>query len=544
MYDFVIVGAGSAGCVLANRLSACGRYKVLLLEAGPSDNSALITTPMGIAPLMTSKTYNWQFNSEPEDTLNKRSLYLPRGKAIGGSSSTNGMLYIRGHRHDFDLWAELGNSGWSYDEVLPYFIKSENQELGASEFHGSSGPLSVSNPRYTHPYSERFLLAAEQLGLPFTDDFNGAIQEGVGTYQFTMKQGERCSAAHAFLHPVSDRSNLDIVSQARVNNIEWDNRRAIGVSYRDSQGSNHIVAAKREVIISAGVFNSPQLLMLSGVGPSNELKKHDISVRHELPGVGQNLQDHIDSLVVCNTKGRGPVALHWKETFYLIKQAYNYLKHRTGLFASTISNGGFFRSSSDESIPDLQWLFINMRMEDHGRDTSFLMRHGYSCHVTLLRPKSRGRVCLRDANPLSDPKIHLNALDHPDDVNRLVKGVKRTRELMQAPAFMDAFSEEAFPGKAVQSDADIVEFLREKADTVYHPVGTCKMGVDDMAVVDERLRVKGLSGLRVVDASIMPTLVGGNTNAAAIMIGEKGADMILADQKYTAATTNSNGDNP
>jgi len=530
MYDFIIVGAGSAGCVLANRLSACGSYTVLLLEAGPTDDSALISTPMGMAPLMSSKTYNWLFDSAPEPTMHNRRIFQPRGKGLGGSSSTNGMMYVRGHPGDYDHWADLGNPGWSYSEVLPYFRKSEHQENGANEFHGGDGPLYVSNPRYMHPYSERFLRAGEQLGLPLNPDFNGSSQEGIGLHQFTMKDGERCSAAHAFLHPVSDRPNLEIICEAHVCRIEWEGKRAIGVSYRDKTGEVKKIGANREVILSGGTFNSPQLLMLSGVGPTDELEKHGIDVHHVLPGVGRNLQEHVDSVVVCNTKGRGPVALNWREIPYLIKQLYNYWRHRTGMLASTISTGGFIKTSEDEEAPDLQWLFINMRMEDHGRDVSFLMRHGYSCHVTLLRPKSRGSVTLRDSNPLSDPEIHLNMLDDPDDIARLVEGVKRTREIMRAPAFADQFAAEAFPGEAVQSDEEITDFLRRKANTTYHPVGTCKMGSDDMAVVDERLRVKGLSGLRVVDASIMPTLVGGNTNAAAIMIGEKGSDMILAEQ--------------
>ncbi|NIB38713.1 GMC family oxidoreductase [Pseudomaricurvus alkylphenolicus] len=531
MFDFIIVGAGSAGCVLANRLTASGEYSVCLLEAGPPDKSPLISTPLGVAPLMNSHTFNWQFNSAPEPTMNNRRIFQPRGKTLGGSSSVNGMMYIRGHHSDFDEWAELGNRGWGFNDVLPYFKRSQFQQRGSNEYHGTEGSMYVSDPSYIHPYSKRFLRACEQLGIAYTEDFNGETQEGAGLYQFTTKNGKRCGAAQAFLHPIKARANLTVICKAHACSIEWKEKRAVGVRYLDAEGNTHILGARKEVLLCGGAFNSPQLLMLSGVGPSEELEQHGIPLVHELPGVGRNLQEHVDALLVRNTKGRGPLALHWKEIPFLLKQVYDYVVHSSGLLATTISTGAFVKTSEKENRADLQLLFIDMRMDDHGRNMAFTRKHGYSCHVTLLRPKSRGFVSLHDANPLSDPKIQLNLLDHADDVSRLVEGVKQTRALMSAPAFADQMADEVFPGEAVQSDAEIESFLRQKANTVYHPVGTCKMGQDHMAVVDERLKVRGVQGLRVIDASIMPTIVGGNTNAATIMIGEKGADMILSDQR-------------
>ena len=531
MFDFVIVGAGSAGCVLANRLSENGRYKVCLLEAGGKNESALISTPVAMFTLIDHKKYNWRFNSAPEPTQHNREIYCPRGKGLGGSSAINAMLYVRGHDEDYDRWAsEEGAEGWSFKEVLPYFKRAEHQERGASERHGVGGPLNVSDAPKMRSFNDLFIKAAEQLGYPVTDDFNGEQQEGVGYYQLTIKGGKRWCTANAYLRPVMDRPNLTVITDAHASRIEWDENRAAGVTYLDSMGTLHRVDASREVILSGGSFASPQLLMLSGVGSEEELKPHHIAVKHELPGVGKNLQEHVDVTILHNAKRYkgAPYGITLRQSIVDTPSSINYMLTGKGILQShTGEAGGFFKSTEDKNIPDFQWTFLPAKMNDHGRDIKSLMSYGMTGHVTLLRPKSRGHVGLISSDPTAAPKIQLNMLSHPDDMKDMVVGVRKTRELMDSPVFSEYKTEELYPGDGCESDAAIEEFLRRKANHIYHPIGTCKMGIDDMAVVDPQLRVHGLKGLRVVDASVMPSLIGGNTNAPTIMIAEKASDMIL-----------------
>lgn len=531
MFDYIIVGAGSAGCVLANRLSENDRFRVCLLEAGGKNKTPIISTPASTALLIDNKKYNWRYNSAPEPTQNNREIYCPRGKGFGGSSAINGMFYVRGHDSDYDRWAkEEGAKGWSFKEVLPYFKRAQHQERGPCVRHGVDGPLNVSDASKLRPFNDLFIKAAEQLGYPRTDDFNGDQQEGVGYYQLTVKDGKRWCTANAYLRPALDRDNLTVITDAHANNIEWDGDRAAGVTYLDPKGNQHTVHASREVILSGGAFNSPQLLLLSGVGPKEELEQYGISVKHHLPGVGKNLQEHVDATVLRNAKRYqgGPNGITARQVLADTPSTIKYLFTGRGILETHTSEvGGFLKSSKDKEVCDLQWTFLPVKMNDHGRDIKSLMSYGYTAHVTLLRPKSRGHVTLNCPDPLAPPKIQLNMLSHPQDLKDLIKGVRKTRALMQAPAFDNHLAEEISPGEQCQTDEEIAEFIREKANHIYHPIGTCKMGIDDMAVVDPELRVHGLKGLRVVDASIMPSLIGGNTNAPTIMIAEKASHMIL-----------------
>jgi choline dehydrogenase-like flavoprotein len=531
-YDFIIVGAGSAGCVLANRLSANPEIKVCLLEAGPKDNVGKVHRPSGIGSLIKDPKLNWCFNSEPESSQNDREIFCPRGKLLGGSSSINAMFYVRGQPQDYDHWASLGNEGWSWNDLLPYFLRSQHQERGKDALNGVGGPLNVTDVKTPHPFNHHFITAAKELGYPLNDDFNSEQQEGVGFYQVTQKDGKRFSAADAYLHPVMDRPNLHVVVGARVSALELENDRVVGLKYSDKRKNIHSLKARREVILSGGSINSPQILMLSGIGPKADLEEQGIELKHELPGVGQNLQEHVDVVLVNYSGKRGPIALHPYELPNNIKQAWLYMTRKEGMLASTnIEAGGFFKSSPEVETPDLQWTFVPAFMEDHGRDIVAAMRYAYSSHVSLLRPKSRGSVGLKDGDPESDAKINFNMLSHDDDVRLMVEGVKQTRALLHAKVFDEYRTEEVYPGVDCQSDDDIVEFLKARANHIYHPVGTCKMGSDELAVVDSSLRVHGVAGLRVVDASIMPTLISGNTNAPTMAIAEKASDLILAQNE-------------
>ena len=531
-FDFVVVGAGSAGCLLANRLSSDGRFSVCLLEAGGDNKSFFVTSPAGVSELMKSERMNWLFNTVPEKTQHDREIFCPRGKGMGGSSAVNGMMYVRGHKCDYDRWVEEGAEGWSFKEVLPYFKKSQHQERGENEWHGTGGDLNVADAAKHFPFNDLYIEAAKELGYQETEDFNGEQQEGVGYYQYNIKNGKRHCSAEAFIRPIEDRSNLTVITNAHACSIEWEGNNAIGVTYLDKSGSKHRVGASREVILSGGAFNSPQLLMLSGVGDKDELAEHHITLKHHLPGVGKNLQEHVDALIVRNAvPGKAaPFALNPRTLLKELPYILTYPFMRKGLLAGAPGEtGGFIRSSNEKEIPDLQWVFIPSRVNHHGRELKFMMRYGYSAHVALLRPKSRGQVSLFSSDPLAAPKINLNMLSHPDDIRDLTAGVKETRKLLSASAFSEHMADEVFPGEGCQSDEAIEEFLRRKAEHIYHPVGTCKMGVDDMAVVDPRLKVHGLQNLRVVDASIMPSIIGGNTNAPTYMIAEKASDMILQD---------------
>ena len=537
-FDYVIVGGGSAGCVLAHRLSAGGRYTVCLLEAGPADRSPFILMPGGIIPLFRSTRYNWQFWTAPQKHLAERSLYWPRGKTLGGSSAINAMCYIRGNPADYDHWASLGNTGWSYREVLPYFRRSENYEPGigpdggllpeAAEHHGQGGPLNIADRRHSNPLSQVFLQAAQQAGYRLTPDFNGAQQEGMGPYRVFQKGGQRCSNARAYLREAEGRDNLTVLTGAQATRVLFEGKRAVGVRCFES-GRYLDVHATQEVILAAGAIGSPQLLLLSGVGPTAELARHGIPLVHELPGVGENLQDHLDVIVSVNARTRVAMSFHPLSLLHGIVNILKYLFARRGELTSNVAEvGGFVRSRPEEPLPDLQWHFVPLANTRHALDLAPLFKtYAYSVLTCDLRPLSRGRITLASKDPLQPPHIDPNYAAHDRDLDRLVAGVKKVREVLAQPAFAPHHGVEVQPGPEVRTDEQIRDWVRRHAETIYHPVGTCRMGRDPMAVVDPELRVHGLAGLRVVDASIMPTLVGGNTNAPTTMIGEKGAEMIL-----------------
>lgn len=529
LYDYIIVGGGSAGCVLANRLSANGKHRVCLLEAGPEDRTPLISTPGAFAYFMFSKKYNWMFDSEAKpDIRNGQPVFCPQGKTLGGGSAINAMIYIRGHRCDYDHWAALGNRGWGFDDLLPYFKRNETNERGGDDFHGDSGPLYVSDCRNYYPLNDRFLEAAEQAGFPVTEDFNGARQEGVGFYQFTIREGRRCSASHAYLRPARSRKNLDVVCRAQAARILFEGKRAVGVEISRG-GKTETLGADREVLLSAGAYNSPKLLMLSGVGAADALGRAGIAPFHELPGVGENLQEHMDSCVLQYSVKKVGFRASIGGLLGMAPHAFRYLVNKTGKLESSVTQaGGFLKTRPELEAPDVQLHFLPLLYDDSGRDIRLMSRSGYSCHACVLRPKSRGRMTLGSPDPLAPPRIDLNFLDHPDDRKTLVEGIRVARRILAAPAFDDCRGAELNPGPDAQSDEDILDRAKQRLGLVYHPVGTCKMGNDGMAVVDDELRVHGLEGLRVIDASIMPTLIGGNTNAPVMVIAEKAADLILA----------------
>lgn len=525
MYDYIIIGGGSAGCVLAARLSEDPGVQVALLEAGPPDDSVLIHCPAGLALLAKSGQANWGLQTVPQAGLSGRRGYQPRGKVLGGSSSVNAMIYTRGHPRDYDDWAAQGNPGWAWSDVLPWFKRAEHNERGADEFHGSGGPLNVMDLRSPNRHSPDFVEACQQAGYAYNHDFNGAEQEGVGLYQVTHKNGERYSAAKAYLTPNRNRPNLHVLTGAHATRILLEGQRAVGVAFLQG-GRQRELRARREVLLSAGALLSPQLLMLSGIGPTDQLRAHGIALQHELPGVGRNLQDHVDVVLVYDAPRLTDLfGLSFKGALNLVRGIFEWRRHRSGMLTTNFAEaGGFIRSQAREAIPDLQLHFVVGKLVDHGRTTT--TGHGYSCHVCLLRPKSRGSVRLASADPLAPPLIDPAFLAERDDVDRLIRGFKLMRSIMSQPA-LARFGARELPASAVaHSDAQIEQFIRNHADTIYHPVGSCRMGSEALDVVDAQLRVHGLQGLRVVDASIMPGLIGGNTNAPVIMIAEKAAEMI------------------
>jgi choline dehydrogenase-like flavoprotein len=529
-FDILIVGAGSAGCVLAARLSEDPALRVGLIEAGPPDKSVLIHCPAGLALLAQTGAANWGFETVPQPGLNGRRGYQPRGKVLGGSSSVNAMIYARGHRADYDAWAAEGNPGWSFDEVLPWFKHAEHNERGTDAFHGTGGPLNVADLRSDATWRERFTQAGVQAGYPRNPDFNGAEQDGFGPYQVTHRNGERFSAAKAYLTPHLSRPNLQVLTGAQVLRVRFEGGRAVGVDVRMG-GAERTLKARREVILSAGALQSPQLLMLSGVGPGAHLQALGLPVLHDLPGVGQHLHDHIDVVQVVDAPGHHDLfGLSLAGAVRAMRGIFEWRRQRTGMLTTNFGEGGaFLRSTPEEPVPDLQLHFVVGKLVDHGRKTVF--GHGYSCHVCLLRPKSRGNVTLASPDPLAAPLIDPAFLSDPDDTARLVRGFKLMRHILAQPALAQYGGREVAASSAAQTDAEIEAYVRQHADTIYHPVGTCRMGPAHQAaeggsVVAADLRVHGLQGLRVVDASVMPQIVGGNTNAPTIMIAEKASEVI------------------
>ena len=529
-FDYIVVGGGSAGCVLANRLTEDGKFNVCLLEAGSNNNSLLVKTPGAFSAFMFLKKFNWSFDAKSsKDIRNGDPLFVPRGRGLGGSSATNAMLYIRGQKQDYDHWAELGNEGWSFDDILPYFKKSETNSRGESELHGGAGPLQVTDRPAFYEISKRYIEASQQAGFKATDDFNGSDQEGVGYYQCTIKDGKRCSAAHAYLLPVLSRPNLTVLTHAQVSKVLLKDKQAYGVDVH-VKGKKRTITANNEVILSGGSIASPQLLMLSGIGDKSELSQHGITCVHELKGVGKNLREHVDACVLVKSKKTDGFTLSVPGLLKMAPDAINYITGKKGKLANSILEaGGFIKSTDNESRPDIQLHMLPLLYDDNGRDLRLLSQHGFSCHVCVLRPESTGTVSLKSANYQDAPEIDFNLFSDKDgkDKTVLINGMRQLRKILTAPALAQHYENEVHPGNAFETDEQIFAKAKERIGTVFHPVGTCKMGSDDMAVVDNQLKVHGIDKLRVIDASIMPTLISGNTNAPTMAIAEKVADMML-----------------
>ena len=528
-FDYVVVGAGSAGCVLANRLSADGRHSVLLLEAGPKDNNLWIHVPLGYGRLFKEKTVNWMYQTEPEPGLDGRTIFQPRGKVLGGSSSINGLLYVRGQHQDYDRWRQHGNSGWGFDDVLPYFRKAENQQRGADEFHGAGGPLPVSDLVHADPLSAAFIAAAAETGIPVNPDFNGASQEGAGFFQTTTRRGRRASTAVAYLRPARGRRNLQVETSALAQRILFDGHRADAIEFRQA-GVLRTARARKEILVSSGAYNSPQLLQLSGVGPAELLRQHGIDVVLDAPGVGHDLQDHMQVRVVMRCTQSITLNDVVNSPVRRILAGARYAAFRKGpLTIAAGTSGAFFKTSPRLATPDIQIHFLPFSTDKMGeRLHSF---SGFSASVCQLRPESRGSLRIRSADPTAAPEIRINYLSTEVDRTANVEGLKVLRRILQAPALRPYVVEEVDPGAKVSTDEELLNYCRARGSTIYHPTSTCRMGSDPLAVVDQSLRVRGLEGLRVVDGSIMPDLVSGNTNAAIIMIAEKASDMILEDAR-------------
>ena len=528
-FDYVIIGAGSSGCVLADRLSASGRYTVCLLEAGPRGHYPWLHIPIGYAKTMFHPRYNWKFYTEPEPGLHNRQIYWPRGKVLGGSSAINGLIYIRGQHQDYDQWADLGNVGWSWADVRPYFIHSERNQRGASDYHGDSGPMGVCDIKQPNRLAEAFVEACTQAGYPRNPDFNGQTQEGTGFYQLTTWNGLRSSSASAYLKPARHRSGLHIVTDAQVEQIEFQDSQARAVVYRRGH-TEYSVLAQREIVLSAGAVQSPQLLQLSGIGEARCLQQFGIPVVQDLPEVGRNLQDHLQVRLIHRTTDPGTTNSQMRNPWSWLCMGMDYVLPRSGPMAVGINQAGaFIRSSAAVNRPDIQFHFAALSADLPGAPLHSFP--GFTSSVCQLRPTSRGSVTLKSRHAQAAPAICPNYLATEHDRLTIVAGLKTARQITAQPALNTHISAEYSPGISVQTDDELLAFARETGVTIFHPVGTCRMGSDDRAVVDVRLKVRGVTGLRVVDCSVMPSLVSGNTHAAAVMIGEKGADMILQDAK-------------
>jgi choline dehydrogenase len=528
-FDYVIVGAGSAGCVLANRLSASGRHSVLLLEAGPTDRKLWIHVPLGYGKLFKDSNVNWMYQTEPEPGLGGRTIFQPRGKVLGGSSSINGLLYVRGQHEDYDRWRQLGNTGWGFDDVLPYFRKAEDQQRGADDFHGVGGPLPVSDSRHPDPLSQAFITAAAESGISVNPDFNGATQEGAGWFQTTTRRGRRASTARSYLRPARRRGNLRVETSALAQRIVFEGRRAVAVEYKQD-GTLRTARARKEILVSGGAYNSPQLLQLSGVGPGELLARHGIGVVLDAPGVGHDLQDHMQVRIVTRCAQRITLNDIVNSRFRKMMTGLQYAAFRTGpLTIAAGTSGAFFKTNPRLATPDVQIHFLPFSTDKMGEALHSFS--GFSASVCQLRPESRGSLRIKSADPSVPPEIRINYLATETDRAANVEGLKILRGSLRAPALGAYTIDEVEPGAKVTSDEELLDFCRARGSTVYHPTSTCRMGNDPLAVVDQKLRLRGLEGLRVIDASVMPDLVSGNTNAAVIMIAEKASQMILEDAR-------------